>query len=80
MMQAPMVVTGDLEPAVVVADLRKGLESISRLSSERAQLEEGLKQEKSKDNILPKLMACSGSPDSLFDQELKKYDPLKVRS
>ena len=73
-----MVVTGDLEPAVIVADLRKGLEAISKLSAERAQLEEGLKQEKNKDNILPKLMASSGSPDSLFATELRKYDPLKV--
>ena len=35
--------------------------------------------EKNKDNILPRIMAVSGSYDKLFAEELKKYDPLKVR-
>ena len=35
--------------------------------------------EKNKDNILPRVMAVSGSYDKLFAQELQKYDPLKVR-
>lgn len=34
--------------------------------------------EKNKDNILPRIMAISGSYDRLFAEELKKYDPLKV--
>ena len=34
--------------------------------------------EKNKDNILPRIMAVSGSYDKLFAEELKKYDPLKV--
>lgn len=36
--------------------------------------------EKNKDNILPRIMAVSGSYDKLFAEELKKYDPLKVHS
>ncbi len=36
--------------------------------------------EKNKDNILPRIMAVSGSYDKLFAAELKKYDPLKVPS
>jgi hypothetical protein len=35
--------------------------------------------EKNKDNILPRVMAVSGSYDRLFAQELQKYDPLKAR-
>ena len=35
--------------------------------------------EKNKDNILPRIMAVSGSYDKLFAEELKKYEPLKVR-
>ena len=35
--------------------------------------------EKNKDNILPRIMAVSGSYDKLFAEELKKYDTLKVR-
>ena len=34
--------------------------------------------EKNKDNILPRVMAVSGSYDKLFAEELRKYDPLKV--
>lgn len=37
-----------------------------------------LQVEKNKDNILPRIMAVSGSYDKLFAEELKKYDPLKV--
>jgi programmed cell death 6-interacting protein len=77
-MQAPMVNVGPEEPAQIVTKLRQGLEAINRLSSERAGLEEALKVEKNKDNILPRIMAISGSYDKLFAEELKKYDPLKV--
>lgn len=35
-----MVSTGDVEPAVVVTNLRKALEAIGSLSSERASLEQ----------------------------------------
>ena len=35
--------------------------------------------EKNKDNILPRIMAISGSYDRLFAEELRKYDPLKAQ-
>lgn len=78
LMQAPMVNTGSEEPAQIVTKLRQALDAVNRLSSERAALEEALKVEKNKDNILPRIMAVSGSYDRLFTEELKKYEPLKV--
>ncbi|CAL8461578.1 g1109 [Coccomyxa elongata] len=78
-LQAPMVNTGTEEPAQIVTKLRQALDAIGRLSSERAALEEALKVEKNKDNILPRIMAVSGSYDKLFAEELKKYDPLKAQ-
>lgn len=42
-------------------------------------LEEALKDQKTKDNILPKLMSSSsGNLDNLFNIEIKKYDGLKA--
>lgn len=71
---------GSVEPATVVATLRQALAAVEKLSSERAGLEEALKVERNKDNLLPKLMAnASQSPDALFKEEIKKYEPLKVR-
>ena len=63
---------------MVVANLRKALAEMNELSAERASIEEALKEERNKDNILPKLMASSGRSDSIFTEELKKYDELKV--
>lgn len=77
-LQAPMVSVGDEEPAMVVANLRKALAEIDELSAERASIEEALKEERNRDNILPKLMASSGRSDNIFTDELKKYDELKV--
>lgn len=73
-----MVSVGDEEPAMVVANLRKALAEIDELSAERASIEEALKEERNRDNILPKLMASSGRSDNIFTDELKKYDELKV--
>jgi len=42
-LQAPMVAVGDADPGVVVATLRQALEALSRLSNERAALEEALR-------------------------------------
>lgn len=42
-LQAPMVAVGEGDPGVVVATLRQALEALSRLSNERASLEEALK-------------------------------------
>jgi hypothetical protein len=78
--QAPMVSVGEVEPAAVVATLRSALDAIGRLSGERAGIEEALKVEKNKDNILPRIMAAGGQHDRLFAEELKQYEPLKARS
>lgn len=75
-----MVNVGNEEPATVVANLRKALAEIDELSAERASIEEALKEERNRDNILPKLMANSGRSDNIFTEELKKYDELKVIS
>ena len=40
---------------------------------------QALKDEKGRDNILPRLMATSDSSDLLFQEELQKYEPFKVR-
>lgn len=73
-----MVSTGDVEPAMIVNKLRQALSSINELSSERASLEEALKVEKNRDNILPRIMSISGNYDALFRDEISKYDKLKV--
>ena len=73
-----MVSTGEVEPAVVVTKLRQALSSINELSAERASLEEALKVEKNRDNILPRIMSISGNYDALFREEIAKYDKLKV--
>eukprot|EP00200_Dunaliella_tertiolecta_P017215 CAMPEP_0202411634 /NCGR_PEP_ID=MMETSP1128-20130828/22377_1 /ASSEMBLY_ACC=CAM_ASM_000463 /TAXON_ID=3047 /ORGANISM="Dunaliella tertiolecta, Strain CCMP1320" /LENGTH=780 /DNA_ID=CAMNT_0049017371 /DNA_START=116 /DNA_END=2454 /DNA_ORIENTATION=- len=76
-LQAPMVTTGDEDPAVVVASLRRDLEALQALASERSGIEEALNDLKAKDNILPKIMSVNQQAhDSLFASELKKYDVL----
>ena len=74
-----MVSVGDEEPAMVVTNLRKALAEIDELSAERASIEEALKEERNRDNILPKLMASSGRSDNIFAEEIKKYDEHKAR-
>ena len=73
-----MVSTGEVEPAAIVTKLRQALAAITDLSNERAGLEEALKVEKNRDNILPRIMSSSGSYDALFREEIRKYDKLKV--
>ncbi len=48
---------GTVDPAVVVATLRRNLDALQTLAGERAAMEEAVKEEKKRDNILPKLMA-----------------------
>ncbi len=74
-----MVNVGNVEPSLVVSTLRQALDAVDKLSIERAGLEEALKVERNKDNLLPKLMAnASQTPDALFKEEIKKYEGLKV--
>ena len=47
------------------------------MAAQRAGLEELLKEKKSKDDILPKLMAAP-DPEELFKKELAKYDPIRA--
>ncbi|KAJ7552040.1 hypothetical protein O6H91_06G039700 [Diphasiastrum complanatum] len=60
----------------IVGTLRQKLAELEMLGSERAGLEDMLKDMKRKDNILPKLMTTSGSYEDLFKKELAKYDPV----
>eukprot|EP00208_Stichococcus_sp_RCC1054_P002835 CAMPEP_0206140322 /NCGR_PEP_ID=MMETSP1473-20131121/9097_1 /ASSEMBLY_ACC=CAM_ASM_001109 /TAXON_ID=1461547 /ORGANISM="Stichococcus sp, Strain RCC1054" /LENGTH=740 /DNA_ID=CAMNT_0053534441 /DNA_START=308 /DNA_END=2527 /DNA_ORIENTATION=- len=77
-LQAPMVAVAEGDPAVVVATLRQALDALTRLSAERAALEEALKAEKVRDNVLPKIMAASEGHSELFQREIAKYDTLKA--
>lgn len=51
------VSVGPEDPAIVVATLRRNLDLLQTLASERAAMEEAIKEQKKKDNIMPKLMA-----------------------
>ncbi|GLC38437.1 hypothetical protein PLESTB_001578000 [Pleodorina starrii] len=76
-LQAPLVVTGPEDPAAVVATLRRNLDALQALALERGGMEEALKELKTRDNVLPKLMATPPqNHDALFKEELKKYDTL----
>eukprot|EP00899_Mesostigma_viride_P016596 jgi/Mesvir1/24938/Mv16914-RA.2 len=72
----PMVSLAGNEDAIAVG-LQHLLVELDKLSKERAGLEEALQEMKQKDNILPRLMSTSESYDALFQQELKKYEPLR---
>ncbi len=48
---------GPEDPAVVVATLRRNLDLLQTLASERAAMEETVRDIKMKDNVLPKLLA-----------------------
>ncbi|KAJ7189305.1 hypothetical protein O6H91_Y533500 [Diphasiastrum complanatum] len=62
----------------IVGTLRQKLAELEMLGSQRAGLEDMLKDMKRKDNILPKLMTTSGSYEELFKKELAKYDPISA--
>mmetsp|Transcript_40477 Transcript_40477/g.128995 ORF Transcript_40477/g.128995 Transcript_40477/m.128995 type:complete len:303 (-) Transcript_40477:379-1287(-) len=72
----PMVTVVENEGAVAAA-LRNLVEELERVAAQRAGLEELLKEKKSKDDILPKLMAAP-DPEELFKKELAKYDPIRA--
>lgn len=75
-LQAPMLSIDNMEPAAAVAALRTGLEGLATLSSQRAALEQALKERKGGDDVLPKLLTSSGEMETLFQRELAKYDDL----
>lgn len=77
-LQAPMVSVGPEDPAVVVATLRRNLDLLQTLASERAAMEETVRDIKMKDNVLPKLLATPPQGhEALFAAEMKKYDGIQ---
>lgn len=54
-----MVATGPEDPAMVVANLRRLMNALQGSASERAGMEEAMKEMKKGDNVLPKLMASA---------------------
>nr|CAD1836255.1 unnamed protein product [Ananas comosus var. bracteatus] len=60
----------------LVGALKQSLRQLENLGAQRAGLEDMLKEMKRKDDILPKLMAGTGSHEDLFKKEIAKYDPI----
>ncbi|KAK4400001.1 Vacuolar-sorting protein BRO1 [Sesamum angolense] len=71
----PMMSLDANEDAVVGA-LKQSLRQLETLGSQRAGLEDMLKEMKRKDDILPKLMTSTGSHEDLFRKEISKYDSI----
>ncbi|PKA50016.1 hypothetical protein AXF42_Ash017555 [Apostasia shenzhenica] len=69
----PMMSLDNNEDAIV-GGLKQSLRQLENLGAQRAGLEDMLKEMKRKDDILPKLMATSGSHEDLFKKEIAKYD------
>ncbi|KAG0476298.1 hypothetical protein HPP92_013139 [Vanilla planifolia] len=66
----------DSNEDAVVGALKQSLRQLENLGAQRAGLEDMLKEMKRKDDILPKLLAISGSHDDLFKKEIAKYDSI----
>ncbi|XP_024021584.1 vacuolar-sorting protein BRO1 [Morus notabilis] len=64
----------DANEDAIVGALKQSLRQLETLASERAGLEDMLKEMKRKDDILPKLMTSTGSYEDLFRKEISKYD------
>lgn len=61
----------------IVGALKQCLRQLENLGAQRAGLEDMLKEMKRKDDILPKLLATSGSHEDLFKKEIAKYDAIR---
>ncbi|KAK8968892.1 hypothetical protein KSP40_PGU020005 [Platanthera guangdongensis] len=61
----------------IVGSLKQSLRQLENLGAQRAGLEDMLKEMKRKDDILPKLLATSGSHEDLFKKEIAKYDSIR---
>ncbi|KAF8040347.1 hypothetical protein BT93_B2546 [Corymbia citriodora subsp. variegata] len=66
----------DANEDAIVGALKQSLRQLETLGAQRAGLEDMLKEMKRKDDILPKLMASTGSQEDLFKKEISKYDPI----
>ncbi|PSS19317.1 ALG-2 interacting protein like [Actinidia chinensis var. chinensis] len=64
----------DANEDAIVGALKQSLRQLETLGTQRAGLEDMLKEMKRKDDILPKLMASTGSYEDLFRKEITKYD------
>ncbi|KAL7001056.1 bck1-like resistance to osmotic shock [Sarracenia purpurea var. burkii] len=64
----------DVNEDAIVGALKQSLRQLETLGAQRAGLEDMLKEMKRKDDILPKLMASTGSYEDLFRKEITKYD------
>ncbi|KAK1416088.1 hypothetical protein QVD17_31876 [Tagetes erecta] len=64
----------DANEDAVVGALKQSLRQLEALGAQRAGLEDMLKDMKTKDDILPKLMTSTGSYEDLFRKEIAKYD------
>ncbi|KAL0912401.1 hypothetical protein M5K25_018369 [Dendrobium thyrsiflorum] len=72
----PIMSLDNNEDAIVGA-LKQSLRQLENLGAQRAGLEDMLKEMKRKDDILPKLLATSGSHEDLFKKEIAKYDSIR---
>ncbi|KAG9133090.1 hypothetical protein Leryth_018652 [Lithospermum erythrorhizon] len=66
----------DANEDAIVGALKQSLRHLETLGAQRAGLEDMLKEMKRKDDILPKLMAFTGSHEDLFRKEISKYDQI----
>ncbi|XP_010918463.1 vacuolar-sorting protein BRO1 [Elaeis guineensis] len=66
----------DSNEDAIVGALKQSLRQLETLGAQRAGLEDMLKEMKRKDDILPKLMASTGSHEDLFKKEIAKYDQI----
>ncbi|XAR52479.1 hypothetical protein NMG60_11020591 [Bertholletia excelsa] len=66
----------DANEDAVAGALKQSLRHLENLGAQRAGLEDMLKEMKRKDDILPKLMASTGSYEDLFKKEIIKYDKI----
>ncbi|KAK9676291.1 hypothetical protein RND81_11G067000 [Saponaria officinalis] len=64
----------DANEDAVVGTLKQSLRQLETLGTQRAGLEDMLKEMKKKDDILPKLMISTGSYEDLYKKEISKYD------
>ncbi|PWA35768.1 BRO1 domain, ALIX V-shaped domain protein [Artemisia annua] len=64
----------DANEDAIVGALKQSLTQLETLGAQRAGLEDMLKDMKRKDDILPKMMAMTGSYEDLFRKEISKYD------
>ncbi|KAI3730629.1 hypothetical protein L1987_61801 [Smallanthus sonchifolius] len=70
---AKPIMSLDANEDAVVGALKQSLRQLETLGAQRAGLEDMLKDMKTKDEILPKLMTSTGSYEDLFRKEIAKY-------